>query len=97
MKTASVTELKARLSHFVRMARRGTEVEILERGVPVARLVGLPRASAGRDRERIERLSRAGVLRRGRGDVRWLLSEPPIAQRGVELARAVDEDRGDRV
>ena len=39
MKTASVTELKANLSSYLRMVRRGSEVQILERGVPIARLV----------------------------------------------------------
>ena len=97
MKTASVTELKARLSHYLRMARRGSEVQILERGTPIARLVGLPRAPLKSDRQRLERLIKAGILRRGTGDLGWLLAEPPIRVQGVELGRAVDEDREDRL
>jgi len=97
MKTASVTELKARLSHYLRMVRRGSEVEILDRGVPVARLVSVPLARRSRDHERIERLCKAGVLRRGKGNLRWLLTEHPMVTPGVDLRRAVEEDREDRV
>lgn len=96
MRTASVTEFKARLSHYLRIVRRGSEVEILERGVPVARLVGVPREPRGNDQDRIERLCKTGVLRRGRGDLRWLLIEPPLGAQNVDLARALDEDREDR-
>jgi prevent-host-death family protein len=96
MKTASVTELKANLSRYLGIVRRGSEVEILERGVPIARLVGLGGAVRGADKERIERLAKAGVLRRGKGDLRWLLEEPPLQVKGADLSRALDEDRGDR-
>jgi prevent-host-death family protein len=96
MKTASVTELKANLSRYLGMVRRGSEVEILERGVPIARLVGLRGAAPGADKQRIERLAKAGILRRGTGDLRWLLEETPLAVKGAELSRALDEDRGDR-
>jgi prevent-host-death family protein len=96
VKTASVTELKARLAHYLRMVRRGTEVQVLERGVPIARLVGIEPAS-GRDAERIERLAKAGIVRRGSGALRWLLTEPPIApKRTGKLSAALDEDREDR-
>ena len=64
MKTASVTEIKARLSHYIRMARRGGEVQILERGVPIARLVGLSREGR-KDDARLQELAKAGILRRG--------------------------------
>ncbi|HEY3234401.1 MAG TPA: type II toxin-antitoxin system prevent-host-death family antitoxin [Polyangiaceae bacterium] len=97
MKTASVTELKAHLSRYVRMAQRGSEVQILERGVPIARLVGLGGALRGGDKQRVQRLAKMGILRPGTGDLSWVLAEPPIRARGAELSRAVDEDREDRV
>lgn len=37
MTTASVSALKANLSRYLRHVRRGGEVQILDRGVPVAR------------------------------------------------------------
>lgn len=89
VKTASLTELKAQLAHYLRMIRRGTEVQVLERGVPTARLVGI-KPTAGRDAERIERLGKAGVLS-------WVLDQPLVTAAGKpELGAALDEDREDR-
>ncbi len=39
MSTVSIAALKARLSHYVRIARRGGSVTVLNRTEPVARLV----------------------------------------------------------
>ena len=96
MASVSVTELKARLSHFLRMVRRGSEVQILERGVPVARLVGLVRAR-GADRERVERLKELGILRQGTGDLSWLLTEGPVQCQSPDLSGALNADRDDRL
>ena len=38
MKTAPVTDVKNRLSHYLRLVARGEGVTILDRGRPVARL-----------------------------------------------------------
>jgi len=97
MKSASVTELKANLSHYLRMVRLGTEVQILDRGVPVARLTGLGELAPSNDEDRVERLCRAGILRRGSSDLGWLLEEKPIQARDAALSAALDEDREDRV
>jgi prevent-host-death family protein len=97
MRVASVTELKANLARYLRAVRRGGEVQILERGVPIARLVGLSNEGQGSDQQRVDRLAKAGIVRRGAGDVSWLLTEPPSAGENVDLSRAVDEDREDRV
>jgi prevent-host-death family protein len=100
MKTASVSDMKAHLSRYLRLVRRGSEVEILDRGVPVARLVGLPGASESsgpRDRERLDRLVKAGILRRGNGSVRAILADPPIVAARADLGRALAEDRADRL
>jgi prevent-host-death family protein len=100
VKTASVSDMKAHLSRYLRLVRRGSEVQILDRGVPVARLVGLqssPGSADPRDKERLDRLVKAGVLRPGSGNVRDVLSEPPIVADGAALGQALDEDRGDRL
>jgi prevent-host-death family protein len=99
VKTASVSDLKAHLSRYLRLVRRGSEVQILDRGVPVARLVGLHETSESRDprdTERVDRLVKTGVLRRGSGNVRDIVSEPPIVAVGANLQGALDEDRQDR-
>jgi prevent-host-death family protein len=96
MKTASVTELKAQLSRFLRMVKRGSEVQILDRGVPVARLVAIA-TPASSESERLERLARAGIVRRGSGQLGWLLEEPPLRTAGGKLGEALSEDREDRL
>ena len=88
MKSVSVSELKARLSAYLRWVKRG---EILERGVPVARLV----PAAGSDRGRRQRLAAAGVVRLGSGDASWILREPRIHD--LRLREALGEEREDRI
>lgn len=41
MSSVSIADLKARLSHYVRLARRGRTVTVTNRDIPVARLVPL--------------------------------------------------------
>jgi prevent-host-death family protein len=99
MKTVSVTELKANLSRYLDMVQRGSEVQVLERGVPIARLVGL---EAGRTRgkkeeqEKLDRLERAGMIRRGTGDMRWVLEQEPLKLPGPSVVEALVEEREDR-
>lgn len=47
MSAVSIADLKARLSHYVRMARSGRAVTVLNRDVPVARLVPVEDKPAG--------------------------------------------------
>ena len=94
MRSVSVTELKANLARYLRTVRRGTEVQILERGVPIARLVALPGVREG---DRLEQLAKAGIVRRGTGDLSWLAAEPAFSAPGADLSRALEEDREDRV
>ena len=52
------------------MVRRGEEVQILDRGVPVARLTGLALQEEGEEAEQRERLIAAGVLLSGARETR---------------------------
>lgn len=54
----AVTDLRAHLSEWLDLARHGHEVVITERGVPVARLLGVGTAST------LERLTADGVIGR---------------------------------
>jgi prevent-host-death family protein len=45
MKIASISELKAKLARYIRLVKSGEEVEIRERGVPVARLTSIRKES----------------------------------------------------
>ena len=93
MSTASVSELQANLSRYLREVRRGGEVEVLDRGAPVARLV--PPGAEG-DRGVRERLIGSGVLRPGKGNAMAVLELPPLAL-PASLSEALAEDRADRV
>jgi prevent-host-death family protein len=96
MTRVSVSELKANLSRYLRQVRRGGEVEVLDRGVPVARLTGLSRAVSRSDAGARQRLIRAGVLRAGKGDAATLLAREPLAL-ATSILAALEEERSDRV
>jgi prevent-host-death family protein len=63
MKTASVSELKSRLSEFLRQVRGGNSVMVMDRGRPVA-LLGPYQGAAGADGDLAE-LRDAGLVRVG--------------------------------
>jgi len=59
IKTASVSSLKARLSAFLEIVRRGDEVLVTDRGRPIARLAPVTAAqSVGGRREEMIRTGR---------------------------------------
>ena len=89
----SISDLKANLSRYLREVRRGGEVQVLDRGKPVARLV----APAMRDDEDLRaRLVSAGVIRPGKGCAARILEKPPLALHS-DLSEALAEDRADRL
>jgi len=100
METVSITKTKNNLSALIDKVKRGETILITDRGRPVARLVTAvdevdPEARHGR----IERLERAGILRRGGGsEKRPALEGPPTRrrpQRPSALAALLDErERG---
>jgi prevent-host-death family protein len=96
MKTVSVSELKTHLSRYLRAVSRGSEVQILDRGEPVARLVRIDAAAAGSDESRRSRLIRAGILRAGSGDASRVLETRPLELR-TSLLEALREEREDRL
>jgi len=93
-RTASVVNLKARLSEYLRLVKAGREVVITERGVPVARL--MPLDDAERKSSRRLRLAREGALKPGRGRVPRILQEPPAGdQVGAAVLAALMAERGE--
>jgi prevent-host-death family protein len=95
MKRVSVTDLKNRLSEYLRLVKKGETIEVLERSMPIARIEGV-----ARDREvgadHLKRLVFEGVVTQAkeRPD-RKLLERRPIPCKG-DVAKAIIEDRGDR-
>ncbi len=59
----AVTELRAHLSEWLERAREGGEIVITDRGVPVARLLGLTTTAT------LERLTADGII--GRPAAAW--------------------------
>jgi prevent-host-death family protein len=96
MTTVSVSELKAHLSRYLREVRRGGEVQVLDRGRPVARLTSIGDASTAPQDEHRERLIQAGILRPGTAAAATVLGQAPL-ELPSDLRRAVDEDRDDRL
>jgi prevent-host-death family protein len=95
MKTISISELRANLSRYLREAHRGGEIQVLNRGVPVARLIQ-PGTWPADDNPRRQQLERAGLIRMGRGGAEKILRLTLIRSR-VNLRDALANDREDRV
>lgn len=86
--TVNVRELKSRLSHYLRLVKAGTPVEITERGVPIGRIV--PTVLPIEDR--IETMVASGLMAWNR---RRLKPIAPVARtRGKQtVAGLLIEDR----
>jgi prevent-host-death family protein len=67
VKQAKIANLKNNLSRYLDHVRRGGSVIVLDRDRPVARLVPLPVAGARGASDRLARLERQGLIRRGAG------------------------------
>jgi antitoxin (DNA-binding transcriptional repressor) of toxin-antitoxin stability system len=89
MKAVNVTELKANLSKYLRMASRGARIVVKDRDEPIAQLGPL----AAEPESWRERLIRAGRLRPGTQD--WGKLRVSRLERRVDIQaslRAVRED-----
>jgi prevent-host-death family protein len=93
MQSASISEAKNRLSALVDRVRAGESILILDRGTPVARLE--PIGSAGSDDGRLERLERAGLVRRGltAPAVNTVREPGPRVRRGSSAVAALLDER----
>ncbi|MGA8013852.1 MAG: type II toxin-antitoxin system prevent-host-death family antitoxin [Candidatus Acidiferrales bacterium] len=92
----NVAELKNRLSKYLRFAKGGEEVVILDRNLPVVKLV--PFSVEGADEQELM-LVAAGKLRlpKVRLDVKKLLKIPTGSVAGNKAIQAVLADREEEV
>jgi prevent-host-death family protein len=67
VRQAKIANLKNNLSRYLDHVRRGGSVTVLDRDRPVARLVPLPHEGARGASDRLARLERQGLIRRGIG------------------------------
>src|SRR5437773_10353252 len=95
MKKAKVGELKNGLSRYLAHVKRGGTVVVFERDRPVAHLVPVPPADRRtHDADRLDRLEREGLIRRGKGDMaQWLRKHPPVRGTSGVLKALLDERR----
>lgn len=97
MRRATISEAKNHLSALLDRVRAGESVLILDRKVPVARLVPVT-SDADLDGDaggRLVRLERAGLVRRGsmRPVAAVLDEDPPAAAAGGDVLAALLEER----
>ncbi len=94
MKRVSVSELKNRLSHFLRLVKRGESVEVLERSVPIARIEAVTAAS--RSEDHLERLIREGIVTRAKkGPPKVVIGFKPVPCK-ADVVKMLIEDREER-
>jgi antitoxin (DNA-binding transcriptional repressor) of toxin-antitoxin stability system len=95
MKKASISQVKSKLSMYLKDVQRGETVLIFDRDRPVARLEPVSRADIP-DSDRIQELVKLGIAiaPRRRLDVDAFLAVPrPLLPPGVSASRAVVQDR----
>jgi len=83
----AVTELRAHLSEWLGRAREGDEIVITDRGVPVARLLGMTTTAT------LERLAADGEIGRPAAAQRPQAAGRPRPRPGRPLADIVSEQR----
>ncbi len=88
MTRAKIGQLKNHLSRYLELVRAGGEVLVLDRDRPIARIVPLGQTPARGepDDERLERLERRGLVRRGSGKLPpWFGKRRPLRVKGSVL------------
>jgi prevent-host-death family protein len=92
MKTAAVSELKARLSEFLGQVKAGSEILITDRGKPVARLI--PVSGAGTEKKALSALEKQGLIKIGSGKLPKNFWKMPRAEdRDGSVLKALLEER----
>ena len=71
MKSVNVAELKNRLSHYLRLVRRGEPILVRDRDRVIARIepAGAGGAATTDDAARLDELEARGTIRRGQGRI----------------------------
>jgi antitoxin (DNA-binding transcriptional repressor) of toxin-antitoxin stability system len=96
VKEAKISEVKNQLSRYLALVRKGEVVRILDRDVPVAQIVPIGMATAGRGAgpEMLLDMERKGLIRRGSGRIpREILERDPPGRPAGVLDALLDERR----
>jgi prevent-host-death family protein len=95
MKTAAVSEIKARLSKYLTRVKAGEEVLITDRGTPVARLSPISRSRTMKDV--MTSMEKRGLIRLGSGKLPkdfWKIPKPEDPEGLILRALLEDRERG---
>ena len=90
----NISEIKNRLSHYLRLVRGGEEIEILDRKTPLARIVHVSQAGTHDDETPwIKDVEHLGIVMppRKKGFPRGLLTKGIVAPRAGKVKRGVLE------
>jgi prevent-host-death family protein len=96
MPTAAVSDLKARLSEYLKRVKGGAEILITDRGKPVARLIPVSRANI--KREGLLQMEKEGLIKVGSGKLPkdfWSMPRPEDPN-GAVLSALLEERKGGR-
>ncbi len=97
MKAVNVAELKNRLSHYLRLVRRGEALLVRDRDQVIARIEPAGRGDDESDdeEEQLAALEARGVIRRGKGKVtKQLFKSRPRAKGDVVAALLAEREEG---
>ncbi|MGH2357287.1 MAG: type II toxin-antitoxin system Phd/YefM family antitoxin [Candidatus Limnocylindria bacterium] len=91
--TATITEAKNGLSALIDRVRRGETIVITDRGIPVARLE--PMVTHPDPTGRLDRLERAGIIRRATAPppIELIRKPGPRLRAGASVVQAVIDER----
>ncbi len=91
MEKATISEIKSRLSAYLKKVKAGQPILILDRDQPVARLDRVE--AAAHPEGRLARLERAGLLRRATGPVSPTTLRGPVPKPRRSVVEALLEER----
>jgi antitoxin (DNA-binding transcriptional repressor) of toxin-antitoxin stability system len=91
MQKATISELKSRLSAYLKRVRAGQSILILDRDQPIARLERVEAAAHPNDR--LTRLERAGLLRRSTRPLPTAMLRESAARAKRSVVQALLDER----
>lgn len=92
MKKVSISQLKSRLSEYLKKVKAGEDVFVTERGKPIAKII--PFTHTGVDLDNLKELEKNGLIRIGTGKLSrrfWDLPRPDDT--GGEIFKSLIRER----
>lgn len=93
MKQAKISDVKNNLSRYLDLVRKGESVQILDRDIPIARIVSIADAGSKAQDERLLEMERKGLVRLGNPDLLKPLLKNPPPGKGAGVLRSMLKER----